>query len=233
MKNDEILLTMDQQFIKAVKAVQQAYEEKGLNSISYFEIGTIIYENNRGVVKQVIDRTRNIPHLAAIRFAKHFNIDIGYFYDSDQDIKCMIPEKGEQYIISEVSYPLLEQYIEKKIETLESHFENIHDNESISKLKSHWERFTRSAVLVTTGIAYSKAIEFLDLYFDTLYTLVVSDLKTIPNEINTPKHSSISIENKQELYKQQVVSLKEVLTAKDLEISGLKKYMDSLEKLTL
>jgi hypothetical protein len=71
---------IDEKFVQAVDEVITLNSELGIKPSNDSSIGKLIYPTNRSIVSAVRSRSKHIPHLAIINFAKQFNVDMNYFY---------------------------------------------------------------------------------------------------------------------------------------------------------
>ena len=86
MKENPLLDTIDDKFIKAVDEVIAINTELGIKPANDSAIGKAVYPNNRSIISAVRGRSKHIPHIALINFAKTFNVDMNYFYADDKTL---------------------------------------------------------------------------------------------------------------------------------------------------
>lgn len=84
MKENPLLDTIDDKFIKAVNEIITINTELGIKPANDSAIGKAVYPNNRSIIAAVRGRSKHIPHIALINFAKAFNVDMNYFYTEDK-----------------------------------------------------------------------------------------------------------------------------------------------------
>ena len=80
MKEHPLYDEIDEKFVLAVDEVISVNSELDLKPKNDSAIGNIIYPSNRSIISAVRNRTKHIPHLALINFAKQFKVDMNYFY---------------------------------------------------------------------------------------------------------------------------------------------------------
>lgn len=80
MKENPLFDNIDIKFIQAVDEVIAINTELGIKPTNDSAIGKAVYPNNRSIVSAVRGRSKHIPHIALINFAKEFNVDMNYFY---------------------------------------------------------------------------------------------------------------------------------------------------------
>ncbi len=80
MKENPLFDNIDIKFIQAVDEVITINTELGIKPTNDSAIGKAVYPNNRSIVSAVRGRSKHIPHIALINFAKEFNVDMNYFY---------------------------------------------------------------------------------------------------------------------------------------------------------
>lgn len=87
MKENPLLDNIDNKFIEAVDEVIAINTELGIKPTNDSAIGKTVYPNNRSIVSAVRGRSKHIPHIALINFAKAFNVDMNYFYADDRSLQ--------------------------------------------------------------------------------------------------------------------------------------------------
>lgn len=75
--------TIDLKFIDAIDEVLEKNDEMGIKPSNDSSLGKLIYPSNRSIISSVRSRSKHIPHLALINFAKIFDVDMNYFYGRD------------------------------------------------------------------------------------------------------------------------------------------------------
>ncbi len=80
MKENPVYDDIDIKFVQAVDEVIAVNLELGIKPNNDSSLGKIVYPTNRSIVSAVRSRSKHIPHLALINFAKQFNVDMNYFY---------------------------------------------------------------------------------------------------------------------------------------------------------
>lgn len=80
MKENPVYDDIDIKFVQAVDEVITVNTELGIKPNNDSSLGKIVYPTNRSIVSAVRSRSKHIPHLAIINFAKQFNVDMNYFY---------------------------------------------------------------------------------------------------------------------------------------------------------
>lgn len=80
MKENQVYDDIDIKFVQAVDEVITVNTELGIKPNNDSSLGKIVYPTNRSIVSAVRSRSKHIPHLAIINFAKQFNVDMNYFY---------------------------------------------------------------------------------------------------------------------------------------------------------
>lgn len=83
MKENPLLDNIDHKFIQAIDEVIAINTELGIKPANDSAIGKKVYPNNRSIISAVRGRSKHIPHIALINFAKAFNVDMNYFYSDD------------------------------------------------------------------------------------------------------------------------------------------------------
>ena len=83
MKNKEEYNNLDLKFIEAVDEVIAINKELGIKPYNDSAVAKMIYPSNRGIISSVRSRSKHIPHLALMNFAKEFDVDMNYFYKSE------------------------------------------------------------------------------------------------------------------------------------------------------
>lgn len=86
MKENPLLDNIDNKFIEAVDEVIAINTELGIKPANDSAIGKAVYPNNRSIISAVRGRNKHIPHIALIKFAKAFNVDMNYFYADDKPL---------------------------------------------------------------------------------------------------------------------------------------------------
>ncbi|MBC3844968.1 hypothetical protein H8K90_01130 [Winogradskyella echinorum] len=81
MKENPQYDEIDLKFVNAVDEVIAVNSELGIKPNNDSSIGKEVYPTNRSIVSAVRSRSKHIPHLALINFAKRFNVDMNYFYN--------------------------------------------------------------------------------------------------------------------------------------------------------
>lgn len=81
MKDNPLYEEINSKFVKAVDEVITVNSELGIKPNNDSAIGNLIYPSNRSIISSVRSKSKHIPHLAIINFAKHFNVDMNYFYN--------------------------------------------------------------------------------------------------------------------------------------------------------
>ncbi len=87
MKENPLLDNIDNKFIEAVDEVIAINTELGIKPANDSAIGKAVYPNNRSIISAVRGRSKHIPHIALINFAKAFNVDMNYFYVEDTSLQ--------------------------------------------------------------------------------------------------------------------------------------------------
>jgi hypothetical protein len=80
MKKNPVYDDIDIKFVQAVDEVITVNTELGIKPNNDSSLGKVVYPTNRSIVSAVRSRSKHIPHLAIINFAKQFNVDMNYFY---------------------------------------------------------------------------------------------------------------------------------------------------------
>lgn len=83
MKENPVLDNIDSKFIDAVDELIAINTELGIKPANDSAIGKAVYPNNRSIVSAVRGKSKHIPHMALINFAKEFDVDMNYFYSED------------------------------------------------------------------------------------------------------------------------------------------------------
>ena len=91
MKNKEEYNNLDLKFIEAVDEVIAINKELGIKPYNDSSVAKMIYPSNRGIISSVRSRSKHIPHLALMNFAKEFNVDMNYFYKSETKLQYQPP----------------------------------------------------------------------------------------------------------------------------------------------
>ena len=86
MKENPLLDNIDHKFIQAVDEVITINSELGIKPANDSAIGKTVYPANRSIIASVRGRSKHIPHIALINFAKEFNVDMNYFYSEDNPL---------------------------------------------------------------------------------------------------------------------------------------------------
>jgi len=81
MKENPHYDEIDLKFVKGVDEVIAVNSELGIKPNNDSSIGKEVYPTNRSIISAVRSRSKHIPHLAIINFAKRFNVDMNYFYN--------------------------------------------------------------------------------------------------------------------------------------------------------
>ncbi len=79
MIEDFNLTDVDSQFLKAVDHILTASEKYQTD----YGLSKLIYPANPYIIKDMREKGKHVPHKALIIFAKYFNIDFNYFYNTD------------------------------------------------------------------------------------------------------------------------------------------------------
>lgn len=87
MKENPLLDDIDKKFIKAVDEVIAINTELGIKPANDSAVGKVVYPTNRSIVSAVRGRSKHIPHIALINFAKEFKVDMNYFYRDESSLK--------------------------------------------------------------------------------------------------------------------------------------------------
>lgn len=83
MKENLDYETIDLKFIDAIDEVLGKNDEIGIKPSNDSSLGKLIYPSNRSIISSVRSRSKHIPHLALINFAKIFDVDMNYFYGAE------------------------------------------------------------------------------------------------------------------------------------------------------
>lgn len=84
---------IDMKFIDAINIVLKKNSDLGIRPSNDSSLGKMIYPSNRSIISSVRSRSKHIPHLALINFAKRFNVDMNYFYGAETLDYIPKPEK--------------------------------------------------------------------------------------------------------------------------------------------
>lgn len=87
MKKDTEYDKIDLKFIGALDKIIERNTSLGVKPSNDSSIGKLIYPTNRSIISSVRSRSKHIPHMALINFAKVFNVDMNYFYHSECEFK--------------------------------------------------------------------------------------------------------------------------------------------------
>ena len=91
MRQNPLYDEIDEKFVKAVDEVIAVNSELGIKPIRDSAIGKLIYPSNRSIISSVRGRSKHIPHVAIINFAKQFNVDMNYFYNDESTLQYQPP----------------------------------------------------------------------------------------------------------------------------------------------
>lgn len=83
MKKSPQFENIDLKFVSALDEVIAVNKELGLKPNNDSGVGKIIYPSNRSIISSVRSRSKHIPHLALMNFAKEFKVDMNYFYSEE------------------------------------------------------------------------------------------------------------------------------------------------------
>jgi hypothetical protein len=86
MKENPVLNKIDSKFISAVDELIAINTELGIKPANDSAIGKAVYPNNRSIISAVRGKSKHIPHLALINFAKEFDVNMNYFYSDDESL---------------------------------------------------------------------------------------------------------------------------------------------------
>ena len=86
MKENPVLNKIDSKFISAVDELIAINTELGIKPANDSAIGKAVYPNNRSIISAVRGKSKHIPHLALINFAKEFDVNMNYFYGDDESL---------------------------------------------------------------------------------------------------------------------------------------------------
>ncbi len=90
MKEKSEYEEIDLKFVKAVDEIIAVNSELGIKPNNDSLIGKEVYPTNRSIISAVRSKSKHIPHLAIINFAKRFNVDMNYFY-ADRPLQYLPP----------------------------------------------------------------------------------------------------------------------------------------------
>ncbi len=82
MRQNPLYTIIDDKFLDAVDEIKRINTKLGIKPNKDSAIGRLIYPSNRSIISSVRSQAKHIPHIAIINFAKEFNVDMNYFYDS-------------------------------------------------------------------------------------------------------------------------------------------------------
>jgi hypothetical protein len=91
MKENPVYDDIDVKFVQAVDEVITVNTELGIKPNNDSSLGKIVYPTNRSIISSVRGRSKHIPHLALINFAKEFNVDMNYFYNDRAKLQYQPP----------------------------------------------------------------------------------------------------------------------------------------------
>ena len=91
MKQNPLYNNIDEKFVKAVDEVIAVNTELGIKPSRDSAIGRLVYPSNRSIISAVRSRSKHIPHIALINFAKQFNVDMNYFYNENFTLQYQPP----------------------------------------------------------------------------------------------------------------------------------------------
>jgi len=80
MKKSPQYVNIDTKFVTALDEVIAVNTELGIKPNNDSGIGKLIYPSNRSIISSVRSRSKHIPHLALMNFAREFRVDMNYFY---------------------------------------------------------------------------------------------------------------------------------------------------------
>ena len=80
MKKNKIYDKIDERFIEAVDKIIEVNKKMGIEPKNESNLNKTIYTSNRSIISAVRGKSKHIPHLALLNLAKHFNLDMNYFY---------------------------------------------------------------------------------------------------------------------------------------------------------
>ncbi|EDP96493.1 hypothetical protein U8527_10290 [Kordia algicida OT-1] len=78
---------IDRLFVKAVDQIIMDSKKAGIKPDSYRGINLVIYPASQGLISRVNKGKSHITHTALINFAKHYNVNMNYFYHDDVDFE--------------------------------------------------------------------------------------------------------------------------------------------------
>lgn len=91
MKENPVYDDIDIKFVQAVDEVITVNTELGIKPNNDSSLGKIVYPTNRSIISSVRGRSKHIPHLALINFAKEFKVDMNYFYNDRAKLQYQPP----------------------------------------------------------------------------------------------------------------------------------------------
>lgn len=96
MKQSDDYDNIDFKFIEAIDQILEKNGDLGIKPNNDSSLGKLIYPSNRSIISSVRSRSKHIPHLALINFAKAFDVDMNFFYGrSHLDYKPMTTHKSK------------------------------------------------------------------------------------------------------------------------------------------
>jgi len=91
MKKSPQFENIDSKFIAALDEVIAVNTELGIKPNNDSGVGKLIYPPNRSIISSVRSKSKHVPHLALMNFAKEFQVDMNYFYISDHPLNYLPP----------------------------------------------------------------------------------------------------------------------------------------------
>lgn len=91
MKKSPQFENIDLKFINALDEVIAVNTELGIKPNNDSSVGKLIYPPNRSIISSIRSKSKHVPHLALMNFAKEFKVDMNYFYMSDHPLNYSPP----------------------------------------------------------------------------------------------------------------------------------------------
>jgi hypothetical protein len=229
MKDHPVLECIDRQFIKAIDVIREVYRKNNLKYLSDSGIGGIVYGSNRHIVAQVCNRERHIPHLALVAFAKHFNIEMNYFYDQDLDLEFTLDTDDPETFVSQTTKDGLSREYDTKIDDFIKHLKqkeypiNLHITTAL-------QEFKEQLIMHLEQTPMENARKILTLALDMVFEEVKKRGEIITQSDRAKgSFSAVMGDQKITLYENLLEATKMTMAAKDSENETLKKYILRLE----
>ncbi|WP_025741947.1 hypothetical protein [Aquimarina pacifica] len=225
MKSNPILECIDRQLIRAIDIIRETHRKHKIKPPTDSSIGRIIYTNNYHVVLQVREGKKHIPHLAVVAFAKHYQIDMNYFYNEDLVFHFDLEDGMPLSTVGQKSREPLRQHIEKK---LTAYIETLADHGVVLDDKSRQQLFSGKDELIKVleGFMIKDARKILNNWCDVLFDCLKGQHNAFPDDRQKTEMPPTNVA----LYESIIEANRIAIEAKAAEIETLKKYIAHLEK---